>query len=48
MTMMPMHTYYTITRGASEMTPTMLISALVIGVVLFFVLAAIADWTLNR
>ena len=46
--MMPMHTYYTITRGASEMTPTMLISALVIGVVLFFVLAAIADWTLNR
>ena len=46
--MMPMHTYYIITRGASEMTPTMLISALVIGVVLFFVLAAIADWTLNR
>ena len=48
MTMMPMHTYYTITRGASGMTPAMLIGALVIGVVLFCVLAAIADWILSR
>lgn len=48
MTMMPIHTYYTITRGASGMTPAMLIGALVAGVVLFFVLAAIANWILNR
>jgi hypothetical protein len=46
--MMPIHTYYTITRGASGMTPAMLIGALVIGIVLFFVLAAIADWILSR
>jgi hypothetical protein len=46
--MMPIHTYYTITRGASGMTPAMLIGALVIGVVQFFVLAAIADWILSR
>lgn len=46
--MLPIHTYYTITRGASEMTPAMFISALVFGVVLFFVLAAIADRIVGR
>ncbi len=46
--MLPTTTYCLISNGASEMTPTMLISAVVIGVVLAGALMGLAHWLLNR
>ncbi len=41
-------TYYLISNGASEMTPSMLISAVAIGVVLAGALIGFTHWLLNR
>ena len=46
--MLPTTTYYFISRSASKMTPTMLISAIIVGIVLAGALIGFVHWFLNR
>lgn len=46
--MLPTTTYYFISRSASEMTPAMLINAVIVGIVLAGALIGFIHWLLNR